>query len=380
MRSFALAACAAFLAAGAQALEFVVKPYLQYPTQDSIIVRWETDGPATSAVQWGERIEEGALENTVTAEGTHTFHAVKITGLDAASPYFYRVVSEADGAKVESEVYTFGTAVEEDAPFGFVVFCDTQASPEVVNKLATLAYAQRPQFTLHGGDLVTDGDNKSHWVDHFFANMEPLNTRVPLIPALGNHEKNDPLYYEYFTLPEPEYYYRFAYGNLEVFILDSQKPFTRNSEQAQWLDEALGDSKATWKIVMLHKPPYSSDENDYGDTYETRSVHGDFNARMLVPIVEKHGVDVVWNGHIHTYERTWPLRDGKPVADGEGPIYMITGGGGGHLENAAPVRTRYSAKVYRGHHYCNVLINGDRMRIEAYDLNDRLFDWVELEK
>ena len=91
-------------------------------------------------------------------------------------------------------------------------------------------------------------------------------------------------------------------------------------------------------------------------------------------------MDLVWSGHIHTYERTWPLKGGKAVSADEGVVYMITGGGGGHLENAAPVRTPFSAKVYRGHHYCNVLVNGTTLRIEAYDLENRLFDWLELKK
>ena len=75
---------------------------------------------------------------------------------------------------------------------------------------------------------------------------------------------------------------------------------------------------------MMHKPPYSSDEDDYGDTAETRSIYGDINARRLVPLYEKHGVDIVWSGHIHSYERTWPLKDGKPVDQGKGVVYMVT--------------------------------------------------------
>lgn len=378
MRFVVALSAAVACAAPAAALELVVGPYLNYPTTESVVVRWETDAPATSAVRWGARVP---LEETATAEGRHTFHQVRLDGLEPASPYFYQVVSRGEsGNEVESEVYTFGTAVTEDMAFGFVVFCDTQASPAVVRRLAEQAYGQRPAFTLLGGDLVTTGKNKAHWTRHFFPNMAPLNTRVPLVPILGNHENNAQLFYDYFTLPEPEYYYRFDYGNLSVFMLDSQKRLRDSSEQYQWLDKALGDCAATWKIVMLHKPAYSSDENDYGDTYKVRSAMGDMNARWLVPLYEKHAVDLVWSGHIHTYERTWPLKGGKAVSADEGVVYMITGGGGGHLENAAPVRTPFSAKVYRGHHYCNVLVNGTTLRIEAYDLENRLFDWLELKK
>ena len=359
-------------------LEMLVKPYLNQPTTRGIVVRWETDAPASSLVRWGSAVP---LEETASVEGWHTLHEVALSGLEAGSPYFYQVVSrDTAGNEVASEIYTFGTAVEGDAAFGFVVFCDTQANPDVVRRLAEFAYAQRPAFTLLGGDLVTDGREKSHWTEHFFPNMELLNTRVPLVPILGNHERNAQHFYDYFTLPEPEYRYRFDYGNLSVFLLDSQRTFRESSEDYRWLERELARNKATWKIVMLHKPAYSSDENDFGDTAETRSRLGDLNARRLVPLYEKHRVDIVWSGHIHTYERTWPLKDGKSVSPKKGVLYMVTGGGGGSLENAAPVRTPILAKVYRGHHYCYVLVNGKELRIEAYDLDNRLFDWVELKK
>ncbi|MFP4502745.1 MAG: metallophosphoesterase [Candidatus Hydrogenedentota bacterium] len=373
-----LAVVATTWAAAAAALDMVVHPYMNYPTQESIVVRWETDTAASSEVHWGRKLP---LEKTTTTDGMHTYHEVTLTGLNSGTPYFYQVASrDAGGAEVESEVYTFSTAPERDDAFGFAVLCDTQSNPKAVRTLAEHAYAQRPAFTLLGGDLVSEGTNKFHWTRHFFPNMAPLNSRVPLVPTLGNHERDADYFYEYFTLPEPEYYYQFNYGNLAVFLVDSQKPFTRSGEIYPWLDKALAESDATWKIVMHHKPPYSSDEDDYGNTYEGPSVMGDFNARMLVPLYEKHGVDIVWSGHIHTYERTWPLKNNKAVSADEGILYMITGGGGGGLENAAPVRTPLSAKVYRGHHYCYVMVNGNTLRIEAYDLDDRLFDWVELEK
>ena len=383
MRKLALITTLALLATGAQALDMIVEPYLQYPTQQSIIVRWETDIPSTSIVEYAAKAgEDGSLESQAVSEGLATYHEVKLTGLDAQSPYFYRVtsVNESGDATVQSPMYTFSTAIEKESPFGFAVLCDTQSTPKALNKLATLAYAQRPCFTMVGGDLVSNGESKIDWTGHFFPNMAPLNARVPLIPTLGNHDKDSHFYYDYFSLPDPEYYYQFSYGNLDVFMLDSQRPFHRMSDQYQWLEKALADSTATWKIVMFHKPPYSSDENDYGDTSITRSVFGDFNTRMMAPLFDTYNVDIVWCGHIHSYERTWPIRDGKPVAAGEGPIYLVTGGGGGGLENAGPERSPYSAKVYSGHHYCYVTINNSKLRMEAHDLDDRIFDWLELEK
>lgn len=368
---------AALCAPTAAALEIVVQPYLQYPTQKGITVCWETDQPAASEAAWGA---SAAKLEWVTATGDATVHQATFKGLETDQCYFYQVRSTAaDGTKAESEVLTFQTAVGGESPFSFVVMCDTQANPNELSTLANLAWAQRPHFVMLGGDLVSDGMVKEQWTGHFFANMHPLISRAALIPTFGNHDKNSPFYYEYFALPDPEYCYSFRYGNLELFLLDSQRPMREGSEQYAWVEGALKKSKAEWKIVCFHKPPYSSDFDDYGATDKVRTAGGDLGLRRILPLFEKHGVDIVWGGHIHSYERLHPLKEGKPVLSG-GILYMVTGGGGGGLEQFAPWRLPFSAKVYSGHHYCLVSVHGPTMRIEARDLQDRIFDQVELSK
>lgn len=361
----------------AQATSIIAGPYLQYPTSTSIVVRWETDVPASSEAGYGVRSD--SLNWTQAPEET-TYHEVKLESLEPGGYYFYQVKSKAAAnASVESELYTFQTAVDEETPFTFAVLSDTQSNPEIVSTLAEHAWNQRPQFTLLTGDLVSDGNVKENWTGHFFPNMHVLNSRVPLVPCLGNHDENSHFYYEYFSLPAPEYYYRFPYGNLEIFIVDSDRPLHKSSEQYKWLDASLSTSQALWKIVAMHKPTYSSDEDDYGDTKTGRPRGGDPRQRMAVELYERYGVDIVWNGHIHSYERTHPLLQGKPVLSG-GVVYMITGGGGGGLENAGPWRLPFSAKVFSSHHYCMVTVHGPALRIETYNLDGNLFDWVELKK
>ena len=88
---------------------------------------------------------------------------------------------------------------------------------------------------------------------------------------------------------------------------------------------------------------------------------------------------LVWNGHIHSYERTWPIDQDKPV-EKNGTIHLITGGGGGHLETPGPFRTPFTQIVRRGHHYAMVWVNGSTLVYKAYDLEGRLFDTFELKK
>ena len=78
-------------------------------------------------------------------------------------------------------------------------------------------------------------------------------------------------------------------------------------------------------IVVHHHPPYSSDENDYGDTWTGTSTRGHLRLRDLAGLYERHGVPLVISGHIHTYERTWPIYEGRVDTDG-GVTYVITGG------------------------------------------------------
>jgi acid phosphatase type 7 len=92
----------------------------------------------------------------------------------------------------------------------------------------------------------------------------------------------------------------------------------------------------------------------------------------LTELFDRYGVDVVWNGHIHSYERTWPMREGRVVQhDGNGTVYMITGGGGGGLEQAGPIRPPFQNNVRRGHHFVFVAINGRTMEVKSFDLEGK---------
>ena len=357
---------------------FIVKPYLQYGTRDSMTIMWRAAKPGPGVVHWGENARcKNSIESTKETE----IQEVKITGLKPETQYFYWVDSvDANGNTIESDVSTFQTAAKPDTPFAFAVISDTQHNPKVSGPIAELAWAQRPNFLLHAGDLVDQGRMSDDWIDEFFASMHPLISRVPMFPVLGNHEQNAKAYYQYMSLPDPEYYYQFSYGNADFFMIDSNKKVDSDSEQFKWLDKALADSQATWKFVSHHHPPYSSDENDYGNLWKTnKSSRGDTRMRALIPLYDKYGVDIVWTGHIHSYERTWPLRENKAV-DVNGTIYMITGGGGGSLETPGPYRPFFQNNVRRGHHYVMVAINGRKLEFKAFSLDDKMFDSMTISK
>lgn len=360
-----------------QPLEAFVSPYLQWATKNSMTVMWETNETSTSVVHYGETNACSQSFSAVDAK----IHEVKIPNLKTQTQYFYRVESvTAAEEKYQSKVSTFQTAVHDDSPFAFAVISDTQGNPAVSSVLANMAWAQRPNFLLHPGDLVSTGKNKDHWLNHFFPGMRPLIDRVAFFPVLGNHEQNADHYYNYVSLPEPEYYYTFQYGNAQFFMVDTNQNVGVGSKQYEWLKDALEKSTATWKFVCHHHPPYSSDENDYGDLWKSnKSSRGDLRARVLVPLYEDNGVDIVWNGHIHSYERTWRIRRGKAV-EKDGPFYMITGGGGGGLETPSPVRPFFQNNVRHGHHYVMVSLNGGTLEMKTFSLEGRMFDYLKIAK
>jgi acid phosphatase type 7 len=357
--------------------KFVVAPYLQYPTQTSIVVMWETVAPGNSAVEFG--LSDKSLKKVEAAEEA-TIHEVKLTGLEPETKYVYRVSSTTpDGAAVTSPLYQFMTAVKPDSAFSFAVVGDTQKNPKMTAKVAKVMYDRRPHFVVHCGDVVDNGPDKAEWVHELFGPCAELFARAAVFPTIGNHEKNHAWYYRYFSLPDPEYRYRFRYGNADFFVVDSNKSLRPDSEQYKWLDRELGDSTATWKFVYHHHPAWTSDEDDYGDTRKGPGRLGDSNVRNLVALYERHKVDVVFNGHIHLYERTWPVRDGK-VDRKNGIVYVTSGGGGGRLEEAGPIPTWFKAQLRVDFHCCYVNVNGPRLEFQAFDHNGQLFDSFEREK
>jgi len=363
------------------ALQFVVKPYLQFGTLTSMTVMCETDQPSQMSVAFGAF---QPLTNKVSSTALKNINEITLTNLQPNTVYYYRVTCvDANSNILRSDVYSLQTAPTADQPWAFGILGDTQRNPEVTRKCAEGIFALRPNFLLHCGDVVDDGFAKNQWVADLFEPCARLFAYVPVFPVIGNHEKNSHWYYDYFSLPDPEYYYTFTYGNAQFFMIDSNKDCQPGSAQYQRLERDLKASQATWKFAAHHHPCFSSDEDDYGDRWKG-SPHkpmriGDGNARHLVALYEKYGVDIAFAGHIHSYERTWPILQ-MAVNAKQGVRYIISGGGGGGLEQAAPQRAWFSLHVQRGHHYCFATIHDRTIQFKAYDLEGRLFDTFELTK
>lgn len=193
-------------------------------------------------------------------------------------------------------------AVEGEAVAGFVG--DIYASGAFTNALAVEALIEgwTPDIVLFGGD-VRNGDIS---YQDLFAELDYYDSLIGetidanrLWPAIGNHDWSDNNglfgWLEYFALPNNERFYDFVHGAVHYFVVCSQteepEGITAGSPQAEWLKLKLASSNATWKVVMLHKSPFTSGSDHYPGTTALRWPFAAW------------GADLVLSGHDHVYER-----------------------------------------------------------------------------
>jgi len=368
----------------AAGLRIVAGPYVMFPTKHTVTVCWETNRPSTSRVDFGEMIPFARCAASSTAE---TIHRITLGGLAEGSDYVYRVsstVPSQDGEiaqTVAGPIATFKTAPPEWAPFRFCAFGDIQAHPEQFAKIAERIFDERPDFVLAMGDLVGRGTSHDDWLKGLFQPGRRLFLHVPLYACIGNHEEHADWYYRYFPYPPPGDYYSFDWGNAHFVSVDSNPGrYERGTAQYKWLESDLRSTTATWKIVFHHHPPYASDHCAWSDPRGRKRLYGDMNVRReLVPLYDRYGVDLVLSGHIHCYERTYPIRSGKLDA-ARGVTYVILGTAGAEGDRFHTQRPWFSAKVALKPHYALVGIVGRRLDFRVFDIDGKIVDFFALEK
>lgn len=355
---------------------FNAGPYISFVDQTSAGIVWETDRPSRSTVSWGKDFP--LTESVEVSDEPRRIQRVRLTGLEADTPYFYSIASrDEDNCTIDTGLLTFKTACREGQPFRFAVIGDTETRPHINQRLGRLIWDERPSFVMNLGDLTDGGKEpeKFQWNYEYFVGVTPLASRVPFFTVPGNGEGDLYWYNRYHVLPEDRTPYRFRFGDAEFFMMDSNQrknEFAPGGRQYVWLEQALRASKAKWRFVAFHHAPYTSEADDYGDSWKGVSQLGDLDVRRLVPVFEQHGVDMVMFGHLHLYERTWPIRDGQVRRDGV--VYLLCGGGGGNLEEFAPNPAFFTTKTHRGHHYCTIELFHDQLMLRMYDLDGDLRD------
>jgi hypothetical protein len=206
----------------------------------------------------------------------------------------------------------------------FVVIGDTGTGTEHQHELAQVLLRYRQafpfEFVLMMGDNMYGSEKTVDYKAKFEDVYKPLlDQKVKFYAALGNHDDSNQRFYEFFNMEGHEYY-KFSKGNVSFYSLNSNY---MDKKQVDWINEKLAADTSEWKVAYFHHPPYSSGAAHGSDT-KLREV--------VEPIFLKYGVNVVFTGHEHFYERIKPQ---------QGVYYFISGAGGklrdGNVKKDSPL-------------------------------------------
>jgi acid phosphatase type 7 len=290
----------------------------------------------------------------------------------------------------------------------------------------------KPHLILHAGDLAYADGDAALW-DSWFRLIEPIAAQALYMAAPGNHEHEgyypasgpnpeyapaqgavlDP-YQQFrtrFRFPGSELSYSFNAGPIHVLVLNSEDlclaqpatyyfpwrvtppcdpgtsdmPLAQGPPNQALIDFARNDlaanQDAPWTFVLLHRPTYTS------GAYRSDRILQQYYA----PLFEQYGVDLVFAGHDHNYQRTYPMLKGTPAnnesiayAKNAAPIYIVTGGAGEGLYRMTAEVPAWAAYRAMEYHYValDVTLEGIRGRAistitgEAFD-NFTIGTWRE---
>ncbi len=280
-----------------------------------------------------------------------------IRGLELGKTYSYRCYDK--NAGVYSDVFTFTARNGKEKSFRFAYVSDSQTAGEDLSSgeyyadtLKGISGHGTPDFILHGGDVAEYSSCESYWHNMLNSNKNAFAT-IPVMPTSGNHEasyQSAPYTISnHFNLRHPEQntytgvYYSFDYGNAKFIVLDTNSVSAKGlfDEQYSWLENELKTNKQKWTIVSMHAPMYSVGK--WG-----AEVSGRLLRAQLKSLFAEYEVDLVLQGHDHTYSKTYPINaEGKANTsvtykniDGidyckkpKGTIYVVSGPAGNQARN-----------------------------------------------
>jgi acid phosphatase type 7 len=373
----------------------------------SIGVSWRTGTSVAEArAEISVALDTPALHlNAQTFEGTTTVleagngvahhHSVLFTGLRPNTLYAYRVMGEGTW----SEWFQFRTASTVFEPFSFLYFGDAQnAVKSHFSRTIRQAFLDRPEARLmvHAGDLVSQraGVHDDEWGEWFEAGGW-LHGMIPSLPAVGNHEyvseiRGDgeewrvlaPQWPAHFVFPEngPEglesTVYSVDFQGVRFIALNSVEAVyddapDRVREQAAWLEAQLRDNPNRWTVVTFHHPVISV----------ARGRDNPALQNYWRPLFEAYGVDLVLQGHDHTYGRGANVDEGTSAWVGTvGTMYVVSVAGPKMYlasETALELMDRVGEDTQL---YQTIRVEWDRLFFESRTTTGALYDAFEILK
>jgi hypothetical protein len=366
-----------------------VHPYLTWrndPNNSIVVNWWNPIATGDSSVDYGLTGSYGSTEYV--ADVTN-FHCVELTGLTPATTYHYRIRSS-DGTVGSDN--TFTTSGVDVTSFSFAVFGDVRGIGLPADStmyhtrhkaLCDWVAVQDFNFVLTTGDTVWEGgilyadpqtkiDIESYFIEFFRAEQNLSKSKV-IMATMGNHEvqPGGRDYYYYYDMYEGAFptngtasnrgrVYSFDYGNAHFVCLSSYQ--INLGTQATWLAADLAAASANpdikWIFAFMHAPMYTT-SGHAGRTDEIAA---------WGPLFDQYGVDIVFAGHNHVYERSHSIKAGAVVDDNEGTVYVTSGLGGAEFNNGSedPLFVCWfgAANLNKTLAAC-VTINGSELTVQA---------------
>lgn len=361
-------------------------PYLQSGTPTSVVVRWRTSYGTDSRVRFGTTqgtLDQNADNPAVTAE-----HEVLVSGLNPNTRYYYSVGTTSEVVAGNDATYFFDTSPPEQTSKSTRIWVLGDSGTADSNQRAVRdAYyaftgARHTDLWLMLGDNAYNSGTDAEYQAGLF-NIYPTMLRKSVLwPTIGNHDTaqsaNPPPslpYFQMFTLPTnaeaggypsgTEKYYSFNYGDIHFICLDSMSSSRAPSgTMAQWLmsDLNLPSTQAQhWIIAFWHHPPYTRGGHNSDTDPISIEMHGN-----IVPILENGGVDLVFTGHSHSYERS-VLLDGHYGSSSTLTMGMKLDAGSGRIDGTGAYhKATYGIAPHQGTVYA---VAGSSGKISGGPLN-----------
>jgi predicted phosphodiesterase len=233
-----------------------------------------------------------------------------------------------------------------------------RAQYEVAQRMEAYRQATKFDFVIMLGDNIYGSHSPKDFVKKFEQPYKPLlDAGVKFYASLGNHDDpDDERLYKPFNMGG-ERYYAFRKGDVAFFALDSNY---MDPKQLSWLDQNLKNSQGTWKICFFHHPLYNDGRHHGPDT--------DLRTQVL-PIFQRYGVNAVFSGHEHVYQRIKP----------ENNIYYFVLGNSGKLMTHDFGEARERVKGFDSDQsFMLVEIVGDKLYFQTISRSGETIDSGEL--
>lgn len=368
-------------------------PYLQSVTTTSARVAWTSTRGGRGVVRYGRRGSDTWLEVEATAEAfptsrtaddvDYTAFDATLSGLEAGAEHCYEILE--DGAVVATGLRLTSAWTGPERPLRILAFGDSGTGSSGQLALRDQMLGRELDVFLHLGDMAYDDGTFVEFEETVFSVYRDLLHRTPTFPVIGNHEYHTDdgqpyidvyyLFEQTMRASDSERYYSFDYGDVHFVAFDSNPEMldtvssSATDDMVDWIRADLAASSASWKIAFCHHPPYSS--GDHGSDTDVQ--------RLVLPVLEEGGVDLVLVGHDHHYERSVPIFDGSEAAgDARAITYIVAGAGGAGLRSAGG--DWFTASVNdETHSYLSFTIEGCLGHGEAIARDGATIDRFELD-